>query len=188
MPLVRSEGQGYIHYSKGSVVFYALQDYIGEDNVNRALRAYLEKAAYQDPPYTTARELEVELRKVTPPEFQYFIDDALDSITLYENKAESATYREVSKGKYEVKLTVSSRKFKADGLGTEKEVALADWIDIGVLDAKGNPLYLAKHKIEKAKTEFSLMVNGLPAKAGIDPWNKLVDRNPDDNAMAVSKM
>jgi hypothetical protein len=94
----------------------------------------------------------------------------------------------VSKGKYEVKLKVSARKFQADGLGAEKEMALADWIDIGVLDAKGNPLYLSKQKIEKAHTEFTLLVDGLPAKAGIDPWNKLVDRTPDDNVMSVSKM
>lgn len=188
MPLLRSEGQGYIHYNKGSVVFYALQDYIGEDNLNRALKAYLEKVAYQEPPYTTARDLEAELRRVTPPESQYLIDDMFDSITLYENKAESATFREVSKGKYEVKLKVSSKKIKADGLGVEKEVPLSDWIDIGVLDAKGAPLYLAKQKIEKAQTEFTLTVDRVPAKAGIDPWNKLVDRNPDDNVLSVSKM
>ena len=187
-PLLRSEGQLYVHYNKGSVVFYALQDYIGEDNINRALRTYLQKVAWQEPPYTTTRELEAELRRVTPPEFQYLLDDGFDSITLYENRADSATFRELSQGKYEVKLAVSARKFRADGLGAETEVPLADWIDIGVLDAKGNPLYLAKQKIEKAKTEFTLTVEGMPAKAGIDPWNKLVDRTPDDNLLTVSKM
>ncbi|MDR3699068.1 MAG: hypothetical protein P4L56_05490 [Candidatus Sulfopaludibacter sp.] len=125
---------------------------------------------------------------MTPPEFQYLLNDGFDSITLYENKADSATFRELSRGKYEVKLAVSARKFKADGLGAETEMPLADWIDIGVLDAKGNPLYLVKQKIEKAKTEFTLTVEGMPAKAGIDPWNKLVDRTPDDNLLTVSKM
>jgi hypothetical protein len=28
-------------------------------------------------------------------------------------------------------------------------------------------------------------VDQLPAKAGIDPANKLIDRNPDDNVMKV---
>jgi ABC-2 type transport system permease protein len=28
----------------------------------------------------------------------------------------------------------------------------------------------------------------VPAKAGIDPWNKLVDRKPDDNVVAVTKL
>ena len=187
MPLVLAEGQPYIHYQKGSVVFYALQDYIGEDTVNRALREFLHKVAYQEPPYTTALELEDCLRAVTPPQYMYLIDDMFDSITLYENRALTATYREVSKGKYEVKLKVAARKVKADQLGEEKDAPLADWIDIGVLDAKGKPLYMAKHKIEKAETEFTLLVDGVPAKAGIDPLNKLVDRQPDDNMMSVTK-
>jgi len=187
MPLVLNEDQGYIHYQKASVVFYALQDYIGEDNVNRALRDYVNAVGFQDPPYTTALELEERLRAVTPPEWRYLIDDMFDSITLYENRAISATYREVSKGKYEVKLKVAARKLKAGELGEEKEVPLADWIDIGVLDAKDKPLYLERHKIEKAETEFTLTVDGVPAKAGIDPWNKLVDRKPDDNLVKVTE-
>lgn len=31
-PLMYNDGQGYIHYQKGSMVFYALSDYIGEKN------------------------------------------------------------------------------------------------------------------------------------------------------------
>ena len=36
LPLARVENQDYIHYRKGSLVMYALDDYIGEDKVNRA--------------------------------------------------------------------------------------------------------------------------------------------------------
>ena len=46
LPLERVENQPYIHYNKASVVFYALQDYAGEDNVNRALHDYLQAVAY----------------------------------------------------------------------------------------------------------------------------------------------
>lgn len=187
MPLARNEQQPYIYYDKGSVVFYALQDYIGEDTVNRALRDYLQSVAYQEPPYTTALELESRLREATPPQYTYLIDDMFDSITLYENSAVEAKYREVSKGKYEVKLKVRARKLKADEQGVEREVPLADWIDIGVFDANKKPLYLAKHKIDRSEMDFTLMVDGVPATAGIDPWNKLVDRQPDNNTTDVTK-
>jgi aminopeptidase N len=40
LPLGRVENQPYIHYRKGSLVMYALADYIGEDNLNRAIRAF----------------------------------------------------------------------------------------------------------------------------------------------------
>jgi hypothetical protein len=187
VPLIRAEGQSYLHYYKGGLVFYALQDYIGEAALNRALRSYLRKVAYQEPPYTTSLELEASVREVIPPQYAYLIDDFFDTITLYENRAISASAREIGAGKYEVKLKVEAKKFKADGFGVEKAVPLADWIDIGVLDAKGQALYLAKHKIEKPETELTLMVNGAPAKAGIDPWNKLVDRTPEDNVIKVGR-
>jgi aminopeptidase N len=187
MPLGRNEQQAYIYYDKGSVVFYALQDYIGEEAVNRALRTYLQSVAYQEPPYTTALELEARLREVTPPKYAYLIDDMFDSITLYENSAVEAKYREVAKGKYEVKLKVKARKVRAGESGVEWEVKLADWIDIGVFDAQKKPLYLAKHWIDKKEMEFTLTVDGVPDTAGIDPWNKLVDRQPDDNTRHVEK-
>ena len=34
---MRVENQQYIHYRKGSLVFYALREEIGEENLNRAL-------------------------------------------------------------------------------------------------------------------------------------------------------
>ncbi len=187
MPLGRNEVQPYIYYEKGSVVFYALQDYIGERNLNRALRTYLESVAYQEPPYTTALELEARLREATPPQYPNLIDDMFDSITLYDLSAVEAKYREVSKGTYEVKLKVKARKVKADESGVEREVPLLDWIDIGVFDAKKKLLYLEKRKIDKPEMEFTLTVDGVPATAGIDPWNKLVDRRPDDNTIHVEK-
>jgi len=56
-----------------------------------------------------------------------------------------------------------------------------------VFEANGNPLYLEKRRIEHNEEEFKLVVDAVPAKAGIDPWNKLVDRKPDDNVISVTK-
>jgi hypothetical protein len=188
LPLERVENQPYIHYNKASVIFYALQDYAGEDNVNRALHDYVQAVAYQDPPYTNSVELIDRLRKIVPAEYAYIIHDMFETITLYENRALSATYKRTSDGKFEVKLKVAAKKVRAGELGEEKEVPLADWIDIGVLDKDGKPLYMVKHKIERNETEFTIPVDRQPAKAGIDPLNKLVDRKPDDNVIAVSKL
>ena len=70
-------------------------------------------------------------------------------------------------------------------LGKETDAPLADWIDIGVMDADGQPLFFEKKKIEQEETEFRLVVAKKPAKAGIDPYNKLIDRRPKDNAIPV---
>src|SRR5258708_19270856 len=111
-----------------------------------------------------------------------------ESITLYENRALSATYRQTPAGKYEVKLKVRAKKFKAGELGEEKEAPLADWIDIGVLDKAGKPLFMERRKIDQPEMEFTVLVDRLPATAGIDPGDQLVDPHPDDHLVNVTKL
>ena len=184
-PLYRNENQPYIHYRKGSLAMYALQDYIGEDNVNRALAAYIKKVAFQDPPYTTSRELLAEFRAVTPPEYQYLIGDLFETITFYENRATSATARDLGGGRYEVKVDVEAKKLRFDDKGAQTDVPMNDWVDIGVEGEDDKPLYLEKRRVPTGKSTFTVEVTGKPVRAGIDPVNKLIDRRPDDNTVKV---
>ena len=181
------QNQGYIHYRKGSLAMYALQDYIGEDNVNAAIREFLKQYAFKGPPYPTSLDLESEFQKFTPSQYQYVFDDLFRNITLYDNRALSATYTTLPDGKYQVNLVVEAKKVRADGKGQEHSIPVNDWMDIGVLDADGKYLYLQKHKIDQEKTDLTITVDKLPAQAGIDPVDKLIDRNPDDNVVAVTK-
>jgi hypothetical protein len=185
-PLLRVEpNQGYIHYNKGGQVMYALQDYIGEDRVNQALSAMVKDYAFKGPPYPTSLDMVNYLRKVTPPEFQYLYEDWFETITLFDNRAVSASYSKLPDGKYKVHIVVEAKKYRSDGKGQEHLIPLHDLVDIGVLDAKGNYLYLQKHKIEQERQEFTVTVDKLPSQAGIDPLIKLIDRNPDDNMVKV---
>jgi aminopeptidase N len=186
LPLSRVENQDYIHYRKGSVIMYALADYIGEDKLNGAIRAYRDEWAFKGPPYSSTTHLLARIRAVTPPELQYVIDDFFDSITLYDNRAQSATAKALPDGRYEVTINVVAKKRKADALGKEDDAPLHDMIDIGVLDANDEPLFLEKRRIEREETAFTVTVAKRPARAGIDPYNKLIDRRPKDNTVAVS--
>ncbi|HEV7573475.1 MAG TPA: M1 family aminopeptidase [Thermoanaerobaculia bacterium] len=190
MPLMLVENQGYIHYRKGSLVMYELRDEIGEDKVNAALRQLIHDHAFEQPPYATTRALIADFRAVTPPEKQSLITDLFETITLYDNKATSATVSKRPDGKYVVTVTVESKKFRADDRGKETATPVNDWVDIGVLGAsktKGNEpvLALEKHHLTTPKATFSFVIATKPDRAGIDPLNKLVDRNPDDNTKKV---
>ena len=55
LPLLFVENQPYIHYRKGSLIMYALKDYIGEPVLNAALKRYVEAVKFQQPPYTSSR-------------------------------------------------------------------------------------------------------------------------------------
>jgi len=186
LPLYRVDSnQGYIHYNKGALVMYAIQDYIGEEKVNQALSAFVKKFAFQGPPYPVATDLVGYLKQVTPPEYQYLYEDLWENITLYDNRTKSATATKLADGKYQLTLVVNSKKLRSDGKGQEHQVPEHDWMDVGVLDASGHYLYLQKHKIEKDETELTLTVDKAPARAGIDPLDKLIDRAPDDNVIDI---
>jgi aminopeptidase N len=187
-PLYKVEpNQGYIHYRKGSLVMYALQDYIGEAAVNQALAEFVKAYAFKGPPYAVSLDLIASLRKHTPPEFQYLYEDLFENITIYDNRAVSATYAKQPDGKYQVHLTIEAKKNRADGRGQEQAVPLHDWIDIGIQGEDRHYIYLQKQMIDRNRMDFDLTVDKTPALAGIDPLIKLIDRNPDDNVIKVDK-
>jgi hypothetical protein len=195
-PLVLVQREAYVWYQKGSLVLYGLSDYIGEEKLNLALRNFLMQYRYanandsQSGPYPDTRQFVDALRAQTPPELQYYITDAFESIVLYDNKAVTATVAQTPDKKYKVTLTVQSRKLKSDGSGNETPMALNDYIDIGVFSGKKDeekPLYLKKEKITQANQTFEIVVDKMPTRAGIDPYNKLIDRIPDDNLIDIAK-
>ena len=194
MPLMLVENQQYIHYRKGSVIMYALKDLLGEETLNNAIKAYVEEVAFQRPPFTHTPEFMAHIRAATPPELAETVKDMFERITLFENKVESATYQEQDDGTYLVRLETSSSKLYADGEGNETETSLDDWIDIGVFGeqevdgrAEETVLLLEKRHLTDASGVFELVVDQKPVRAGIDPFNKLVDRNSDNNLRSVKE-
>jgi hypothetical protein len=193
-PVVLVQNEPYVWYQKGGQVMYTLADYIGEDKLNLALHNFLMQYRYanandsQSGPYPDTRQFLDALRAQTPPELQYYITDAFESIVLYDNKALSATVTQQPDKKYKVTLTVQSRKVKSDGSGNENLMALNDYIDIGVFTGKKDeekPLYLKKAKISHSNQVFEIVVDQMPSRAGIDSYNKLIDRIPDDNTIDI---
>jgi ABC-type transport system involved in multi-copper enzyme maturation permease subunit len=183
MPLMLVENQAYIHYGKGSLAMYALRDQIGEENVNRALREFIARHAFKGAPYARTDELVSLFRSVTPPDKQQVITDLFESITLYDNRTTEATVKPLPGGKYRVTFTVSAKKLRSTGGGAEQAVELNDWIDVGVLGGKKDEkiLFSEKRHVTSPVMTIDVVVNQKPSRAGIDPFHKLIDRNPDDN-------
>ena len=69
-------------------------------------------------------------------------------------------------------------------------MAINDLIDVGVFSGTKEhlkPLYLAKRRFTNDSSTIEVVVDEVPTFAGIDPYNKLIDRNPEDNLIAVEK-
>ena len=188
LPLMRVEDQPYIHYNKGSLVFYRLREEIGEANLNRALANFIRDKAFQQPPYTTTLEMLDYIRAQTPPEKQKLIDELFAKIVLYDTKVVAATSKRRANGKFDVHLQYEVQKTQSDGVGKETPLAVDDWMDIGVFARKAGEteqheraLYLQPLHITQNKGAVDVVVDAAPFEVGVDPYNKLIDRNPDDN-------
>jgi hypothetical protein len=195
-PLSLVQREPYVWYQKGGQIMYTLADYIGEDKVNAALHKFLMQYRYanatnaETTAYPDTRSLVDALRAQTPADMQYLIDDGFNSIVLYDNKALKATVEPTPDHRYKVTLTVQARKVKADGNGNETPMTLNDYIDIGVFEGNKDeevPLSLKKEKLTQEHTTFEIVLDKIPTRAGIDPYNKLVDRIADDNIIDVTK-
>ncbi len=197
LPLMLVENQPYIHYNKGGMVFFALQDYIGEDKLNGAIKAFLDKARYQTRPYPNTAEFMSFIKKATPDSLQSVVHDMFETITLFENQLDDATYAKRPDGQYDVRLTIRAAKMRADSLGNETPIRLNDYVDVGIFgpdqakktedyDASGKQLFFKKIKLTQPQTVLTFVVPSLPAKAGIDPYHKLIDRHYQDNVKTVA--
>jgi hypothetical protein len=188
-PIVLVQNEPYVWYQKGSLVLYALSDYIGEDKLNAALKSLLDKHKFAGPPYPDTRDFVAALREATPADLQYLITDLFETITLYDNKVTSAKVTETADHKFKVNMVVSAKKFRADGAGNEKAQPLHDLIEVGVFSGKKDhekPIRVEKRWLTQESTPIEFVVDQKPSRAGIDPYSKLIDRNPEDNLMDVN--
>ncbi|MEW9572071.1 ABC transporter permease/M1 family aminopeptidase [Rhodanobacter sp. Si-c] len=191
-PLAKVENEQYIHYNKGSLIFYALQDYVGEDRLDAVLKQFLVDKGFQQPPYTTSKEFMDALSAALGPKWQPLLDDFFWRITLFDDRMLDATAKKLPDGRYEVTMKVHAGMAWADGKGKETAAAPNIPIEIGVFAASpgdgrdGKPLYLEKRMLPDGDSSLTVTVDGKPAMAGIDPYNELIDRVPDDNRKAVT--
>jgi hypothetical protein len=203
-PLALVQREPYVWYQKGGQIMYTLADYIGENRIDNALQDFLMQYRYinannqvdaanqsqsvADQPYPDTRLLVAALEAQTPAELRYLVEDGFNRIVLYDNKAVSASSQKMPDGKYQVTLNVQARKVQADGNGVESAMLLADYIDIGVFSGKKGdekPLYMKREKLTQENETFTIVVDQRPTRAGIDPYNKLIDRISDDNLIDV---
>jgi aminopeptidase N len=192
-PLAKVEkNQTYIHYQKASLVFYALQDYIGEDRLDGILKQFLIDKGFQMPPYTTSQEFLDYLKRGTDPKWHAMLGDFFWKITLFDNRITDATARKLADGRYQVTMMVHAGKSYVDGTGKETDATPDLPVDIGVFAAPpgngvdGKPLYLEKRLLSKGDSTITVVVDGTPAEAGVDPYNKLIDRISSDNRRTVT--
>ena len=189
VPLLDVTDHPNLVYRKGALVMYALRQYVGEEPVNAALRRLVSAHGSGQPPFATSRDFYRELKAATPPEYHYLLTDFLETITLWNLRTTAIAAEPAGNGTWRVTLDIEAQKFRADGSGKETEVPMDDFVEIGVYGTpkKGDDgsLYLQKHRLRSGRQRISVVVQGTPTRAGVDPQLLLIDRNWSDNLRPV---
>jgi hypothetical protein len=177
---------------------YLLRERMGEAKVNAALRSLLKQYAFRGPPYPRSQDLVNALRAEAgaDPVQQQLITDLFEKITLYDLTTQRARAMKRPDGRWDVVLTISAKKAYADGKGKETPVAIApgELFDVGVFAAEPGKAGFGHKDVLDFRTvplrsgvqTVTITVDKPPKWAGVDPYNKEIDRNSDDNAIRVA--
>jgi aminopeptidase N len=193
LPLARVENQGYIHYQKGGLAMYLLKEEVGAEVVNRTLRRLLGEFAFKGAPYANSNNFLRILREEAGPAHETLIADLFERITLYDVKLESAKSRQLANGRWETTLSVSAKKMYADGRGKETPTKLNEAFEVGLFSAepgksgftRQSVLAFERRTLRDGQQQIVVQSASKPMFAGVDPYNKRIDRETDDNVQKV---
>jgi ABC-type transport system involved in multi-copper enzyme maturation permease subunit len=193
-PLIRVSGQDYVTYRKGALAMFLLQERLGEDAINRALRSLVNRYRFKDAPFPRSLDLVAALRaEAKTEEDQNLITDLFERIPLYQLEVGEPTAVRRADGKWEVTVPVDAKKFYADGKGAETEAPLNERIEVGLFTAlpgrdafdEADVVLLERFPIRSGRQFFRFITDRKPTHAGIDPYNYYIDRSSADNVAAV---
>jgi aminopeptidase N len=153
----------------------------------------LREHAFKAAPYPNTRDFLAILREEAGPENDALITDLFEKITLLDVKAIDPKVTKRADGKFDVSFQVVARKLYADGKGKETEAPLDEPFDIGVFTAEpGRPgydaqsvVYFDRQRVHSGTQTIDLVVDRMPTFVGVDPYNKRIDRNSEDNLVRV---
>ena len=108
-------------------------------------------------------------------------------------KVTAARKQRRADGTWDVALEIDAKKLYADGEGRESDAALDEPFDVGIFTVEPGKkeftqaavLLFERKPIRSGPQTLNLVTSSEPSFAGVDPYNKRVDRNSEDNVRAI---
>ena len=192
VPLLRAD-DWFQAYRKGAFAMQALREYIGQDEVDGALRALLGRHAAPNAPLATSLDLYAALQAAAPDSMQYLLHDLFEENTYWDLRTDSARAERIDGDRWRVTLDVRVSKSVVDTAGVESARPMNDHVDVAVFGAapapgaRGAELYRERRRLASGSHRLVVEVTGEPERAGIDPDAILIDTYDGDNVEPVSR-
>ena len=169
VPLYKADDQAYLFYNKAAVVLFAIRDLLGQEAMDRAIRALMRESR------PTSLDLVRHLRAVANPGQGALIDQWMKEIVLYDLRVTAAQARRRADGRYDVTVRIDAGKIR-----NEQPLAFQEPIEIAIA-AHAKVLDSRKYELRRGMNEIKLVVDAQPSSVTVDPWITRIDRNPVDN-------
>ena len=174
VPLYKVDNQAYLFYNKAAVVLFAIRDLLGQEAMDRAIRAMMQERS------PTSLDLVRHLDAVADAGQRTLIDQWTKDIVLYDLRVADAQAHRRADGRYDVIVRIDAGKNRADGRGDEQPIAFDEPIEIAIT-ADTKVLDSRKHALRRGTNEIRLTVDEQPSSVTVDPWITRIDRSPMDN-------
>ncbi|SEI38206.1 ABC-2 family transporter protein [Dyadobacter koreensis] len=185
LPLYKTWGQPYVHYQKGGLALYAIKECLGEERINRALAALIDRHAFpnQKP---SAEDLINELTRNATPFEKTLIENHLKKVVVYDNRIQVLSRKSIGNGQIRLKLLVSV--YKTDETQEKpKKMNTDDLVDVAIFGVgssqgtSGKPIYFRKYHFNRPQTVIEVVVGKEPKVVEIDPYSYMLDSDHDNN-------
>lgn len=195
--------QSYLHYNKGSVVLFGIQQVLGEKTFNSLLKQIVQEYAYKEPPYPTSYALYDKVLAAAPDTMKYYVKDGLEQIVVFKNEIVEASTKKLPNNQYQTTVRFKVVKNMSDPnakvtkdlnkvlLGQSKEVVVNDYMDIVLFDKKeenkryGKKLAMQRLKITGKENEWVAVTDKKPHTAVIDPYFMYIHKDPQENMKEI---
>ena len=194
VPLARTTTETYLAYYKGEAILTMLSEYLGEEALNSSLQRLIRRQE-QSGEYVVITDWLEDLKASLDEPGKTLVRDSFEVITLYDLKMLEASAEELPDGRYRVTLQVEAGKAYADALGRETSADFAMDVEIGlfatsplrlrIFDPETDELLVTRRPLVTGTNEIELVVDEMPQFAGVDPYNRLIERNGNDNVRVV---
>ena len=175
---VRSE-QEFIAYGKGTVALNAIAHYIGQENFMEVIKEFLNIYGNQYHHYPLADDFVALLRKNTPEEYQYLIDDYFTKIILHEIEIQKVTAKHEEQ---KLEIEISFNKFEES---LQNAIPLKnEHLEIGLYNSEGQLIKIEQVLVNEREQKVILDLPTEVNKIVLDPHLLLMDVDRENNHTA----
>ena len=192
VPLSLVEKQRHVYYVKGAINLFVLQEKIGEQQVNLALKRFVKDWNAFDPNfkkerYATTKDLLQYIYEVTPVALKTTVFELLETVTTYDADIKKAVVLQNENDSFAINVQLTLEKWQENTKGIAVKVTPTNAIvalSIYGLDADGNEVLLETKEIHMLSETTDLVFKSKtkPSRIVLDEHYLLLDINRENNS------